>query len=117
MFVCNRLLFATLRAVCANGKMEKVLFSDVLPFDDKKDAFFGEENDYWYDDSHVEVCTDVLLNDGFLFERNGFIYPSISSIGFVDYCVEYSFEIPYGVPFLTLVKKALKKANQNFIGE
>ena len=97
--------------------MEKVLFSDVLPFDDKKNAFFGEENDYWYDDSHVEVCTDVLLNDGFLFERNGFIYPSIPSIGFIDYCVEYDFKVPYDVPFVFFVKKALKNASENFIGE
>ena len=116
MFVCNKLLFATLSAVVYSGRIDKVLFDDVLPFEN--DGYFGSNcNDgFWYNDIHVDVCVAMLINECLLFEKNGFIYPSIRAHSFIYYCTEHEFDFFEFVPFLTLVTKALKNANKNFIG-
>jgi hypothetical protein len=117
MPIDNSLLFYVLKAVCNEGKTKHISVSDFVLAANYKfvETVEGEEG-CWYSQDEIDISIEMLLNDGFLFMKGGYIIPTVKGVGLCWAVEETGIDVYCCVPFHILEKQALAKCESSFFG-
>jgi hypothetical protein len=110
-------LIAVLKQVCRSEKCEYVTIQDIVKSNKYKKHYIMDDGKFNFPNASINVCLEMLLNEGFVFKVDGYFYPSVRGLSFIESFSYSDLEDLEDCPILLLEKQALAKCESDYFGE